>query len=109
MPGPTDQRPPRKPLIRPQSESVIDRDAPDDYTSPVASNRSFFVNLYFMRFGTSDRLQGAAIFLSVIFLIMVAALMIVGFLNGAWAKDALTWITSPLMLVVGVAVGRNVK
>lgn len=99
-----------KKLKRPESGNVVRIDNPADYTSGNAGDRVLFVNLWFVKFGTTDKLQGAAIFLTVLFLVMAIVVIFVGlFGDKLWAKEALSWLTTPLMLVVGVAVGRGSK
>ena len=77
-----------------------------DYTAETAPNRTFFLNLKILRFGTPDALQGAAILIAVLMLPMGLAAFIAGFWDAQWAKEGLAWLASPFSLAVGVAVGR---
>lgn len=98
----------RKPLRRPAPEQVGRKDVPSDYTGPSAGGRFFVINLGFMKLGSDDKLQGAALFLSVLLFLLLCIVVGFGFFaNAEWAKHALTVIVTPLMLVVGVAVGRS--
>ena len=65
------------------------------------------MNLGFIKFGTTDFLQGAAILLTLFFLLLALVAIIVGLWNVEWAKSVLAWIAAPLALALGVAVGRS--
>lgn len=98
----------RKPLKRPAAQDVIRKDGPADYTGPSANDRVLYINLGFIKYGTTDKLQGAALFLSIILLFFVCVALILGFwMDSAWAKEAIAWLGTPLLLVIGVAVGRG--
>ena len=56
-----------KKLRDPDPENVINAEKKDDYTGDNASERSFFISLKFMKFGTRDDLQGAAFFFAIFF------------------------------------------
>lgn len=97
-----------KPLKRPPAGQVVRTDSPDDYTSHNAKDRVLFVNLGLIKFGTTDKIQGAAIFLTIVFLLMAILIILFSLKAGwDWAKDVLGWLTTPLMLTVGVAIGRG--
>lgn len=101
-----DPKKPRRPLTKPEEGDIIHADNPDDYLSPIERNETLFINFGIMKFGTSDRLQGASMFLAIILLFLVMLALVGGIWNWAWAKEVLVWLTTPLMLVIGVAVGR---
>ena len=96
-----------KGLAKPDPDNLVGTDTEQDYTADKASNRALYINLWLMKYGTADPLQGAAILLSLILLALALVSLIVGFFNADWAKDALAWLVSPLMLSIGVAVGRS--
>lgn len=99
---------PRRPLKRPEPGQVGRKDSPGDYTGPSADGRFFVINLWFMKLGSDDKLQGAALFLSVLFIALLCAVIVFGFWGDPeWASRVLTVIVTPLMLVIGVAVGRS--
>ena len=85
---------------------ILDTDQPSDYTASTAKNRTLYINLGFAKFGTTDGLQGAAILLVILLLPLAFTAIVVGFWNSDWAIEVLKWIGAPLMLAVGVAVGR---
>ena len=102
---------PLKPLRRPKSNQVVHKDSPSDYTGDDASERVLRVNLLFLKFGTKDRVQGAAIMLSVLLLICVMAVSLLGFFSTDPSKILLfekifSWLGSTFVFVSGVAVGR---
>jgi hypothetical protein len=99
----------RKPLRRPASNEVVTKDKPEDYTGPEAGERTFYLNFYFIRFGTKDKIQGAAITLSVLLLLVIATVIIIGAFNStnaSWLEKSLTWLGSTFVFLAGVAVGR---
>lgn len=97
----------RKRLKRPPASDVVRKDSPSDYTGDNADERVLYINLYFIKFGSTDRLQGAALMLSMVLLFLIALSILGGFVSdSSWAKEAIAWLGTPLMLVVGVAVGR---
>lgn len=96
-------------LNRPEKENVVRKDNPDDYTGNNASNRTFYVNLRFMKYGTSDRFQGAAIFLSVILLFLWMCIAVLGIWHHDWSNELMGKLSPILTLVVGVAVGSAAK
>lgn len=100
----------RRRLKQPKEEDIlrgIERE--EDYKSPIGRNKTLYINLKFVKFGVSDRLQGAAIFLSIILLVLTFVVLVIGLFNLDWAKEVLGWLSSPLMLAIGVAVGRSGK
>jgi len=99
----------KKRTLRKPNETTVDRlDSPDDYTSDRASERVFYVNLGIVRYGTSDKLQGAALLLAIVLLPLIFICILIGFFwDQTWAKEALNWLGTPFLLVIGVAVGRG--
>ena len=94
-----------------QDESMVDKivDKPSDYTSryPV-SGRTFHINLGILRFGTSDAIQGAAFFLAFFLLLIFALVALTGyFTEDGIDLELLNWISNPLLLTIGVAIGRT--
>lgn len=98
----------RRLLRRPDAENVARTDVPRDYTGNSAEERSLYINMGIVKYGTTDRLQGAALFLALVLLALVILCIIAGFFGNAdWAKEVIMWLGTPLSLVVGVAVGRG--
>lgn len=100
--------PPRKVLRRPSSEEVIQKDSPADYTGPDAAERVLHINLGFLRFGTTDKLQGAALVVLMLLFPILILVVILGMFpaSNAWADRIFGWIGPVIVLVSGVAVGR---
>lgn len=94
---------------RPEEGSILKKDSEQDYQSPIERNKTLYINLGFVKFGISDRLQGAAIFLTLLLLMLAFAAVTAGIWHPEWAKEVLGWLTTPLMLAIGVAVGRSGK
>ena len=65
------------------------------------------MNLGFIKFGTTDFLQGAAILLTLFFLLLALVAIIAGMWNVEWAEYVLAWIATPLALALGVAIGSS--
>ena len=102
----------RKGRNEPPSGEVVSPDQPSDYTARSASRRALYINFGFIKLGTTDPLQGAAIFLSITFLLVAIVVIFLGAvmaLNGIgdWMETALAWIGAPLSVVIGVAIGRG--
>ena len=92
----------------PPAGSNVTLDSPADYTSDGdAPNRAFVLNAGFIKIGSVDPLQGAALFLSVVLTFILLVVALVGLSNPQWAKDVLVCINSLLSMVVGVAIGRG--
>jgi hypothetical protein len=80
-----------------------------DHTSNNAEGRVFFMNLCFMKYGTDDRVNGSAMFLSILLLIIIFVLIGVGIFypESTWLERMFTWVGGAFFLVCGVAIGRN--
>lgn len=99
-----------KPLKRPLASDVVNRDSPGDYTqSSSAPNRSFYVTLLFMRFGTTDKFQGAAFFLTLVLLLLLVGAWVVGIWYPTHWEKAWDLLTTPFTLALGVAIGSSSK
>lgn len=100
--------PPRKVLRRPQPSEVLHRDSPADYTGPDASERVLYINLGFLKFGTTDRLQGAALVVLMLLFPILIVVIVLGMFpdSNAWADRIFSWVGPVIVLVSGVAVGR---
>lgn len=99
----------RKPLKRPTTVDESSKDTPADYTGKDAPERVFHFNLGFLKFGTSDKIQGAAVLLSILILIVICGVFAAGLSNSSnpWIEKAFGWLSSAFLFVVGVAVGRS--
>jgi hypothetical protein len=98
-----------RPLKRPSSANVGIRDSPADYTGADAPERVLIINLFFLRYGTTDRFQGAAIFLPFFLLSLLAIVIIVGLIKSdetPWFDRVFSWLGSAFLIVAGVAIGR---
>ena len=98
-------------LPPPEHPSVAVTDKIEDYTSTSdVPGRAFILNFGLVRYGTKDAIQGASILLSLVMLLMLALAFIADIFTGrTLTKDLLSWITTPLMLAIGVAIGRSDK
>ena len=97
------------PLPEPQDDDIANPDDYSDYTSRESvPGRSFYINLGLIKFGTRDPIQGASFFLALALLVMLFCTVMLEFFWG-WekTKELLNWITTPLMLTIGVAIGRS--
>ncbi len=100
----------KKKLNRPPPDNVAEKDSPNDYTGRSADERVFFINLGFMKFGTSDKFQGASMFILVILSICLTIASIVGFYSSSdKVMSFIDWGTFPLLLTIGAAIGRSVE
>ena len=94
-----------------QSSFLAGQDNVSDYTSNTASNRYLKINLGFIKYGTDDKTQGAAMVLSILLLLIIILT------SGAclwWDKlDFATIILQLLFpaftLVAGVAIGKSLN
>lgn len=80
-----------------------------DWTASEAPDRSFYINLGFFKYGTADKVHGAAVLFSVLLLIVIVTLIFTGPFLGlpdAWLDRVFTWLGSAFLFVAGVAVGR---
>jgi hypothetical protein len=99
----------RRKLKKPTAVDVSSKDNPSDYTGPDAPERVFHFNLKFIRFGTSDKIQGAAVLLSILLLLVIAGVIVAGLYNptSPWIDKVFGWLSAAFLFVVGVAVGRS--
>ena len=99
-----------KRLKDPPKDRILLRDTPADYTSPDgAPERVLLINLGIMKYGTTDRLQGAALFLAVILICLVIVLYISSLIKESpdLFNHIFPWVANVFALVVGVAIGRG--
>ena len=98
-------------LPPPENPSVSVTDKTEDYTSTSdVPGRAFILNFGLIRYGTKDPIQGSSVLLALVMLLMLAIAFIADIVtSGAMTKDLLSWITTPLMLSIGVAIGRSDK
>ena len=97
-------------LRKPPANRVAKKDTPNDYTGPdPVADRVLVINLWFFKYGTSDRFQGAALLLALFLLVMIAVLIVVSFcitIEDARFDKIFAWLGSAFLLVSGVAIGR---
>jgi hypothetical protein len=95
-------------LNKPSADRVLQRDTPADYTADEAPERVLHINMGFLKFGTNDKLQGAAIVLAVFLLILISAITIYGISHqpSEFQDRVFNWLTNTFLVVLGVAVGR---
>ncbi len=88
------------------AESVIDKTT--DYTAESAPKRTFYINLKFFKFGTPDHIQGAAITVSVILLVVFLLAATISIWSDK-VGQSLWFLTHLLSVTIGVAIGRNIS
>lgn len=98
-------------LPSPEHPKATINDNRDDYTSVQdVPGRAFLLNFGLIRFGTGDTIQGASVLLALIMLLMLFIAFISDVVLARSTTEALLgWITTPLMLAIGVAIGRSDK
>lgn len=79
-----------------------------DYTADNAPRRSFYINLKFLKFGTPDIVQGAAITLSLFLLVTMIVLGGLATMLPDGVGHSMAILSHPLAAVIGVAIGRNI-
>lgn len=77
-----------------------------DYTGPSAEGRILQINFGFFKYGTNDQTHAAAMVISLLLLVFMAAILIFS-PPGAGAEKTLGWLQSAFLLTVGVAIGKT--
>ncbi|MFT8711443.1 hypothetical protein [Komagataeibacter rhaeticus] len=83
-----------------------------DYTNPKdANDRVFYLNLYFFKYGTNDKVHAASLLMSLILLFMIFWLLVIGLYssNDPWKDKLFSWLGSAFTFISGVAIGRGVN
>ena len=82
---------------------------PDDQTGPKAKGRIFFINLGFVRYGSTDKAHGAAVLLSLLLFLLLCVLLvlIVRFPDNDSLGRFFDWLSGAFLVIAGVAIGRN--
>ncbi|MEO0484766.1 MAG: hypothetical protein AAF092_02505 [Pseudomonadota bacterium] len=97
--------PPQQPL--PDAKTKLG--LPDDQTGKEAKGRIFFINLGLVRYGSTDKAHGAAVFLSLLLFVLLCALLILMVVYPE--NDSLgrffDWLSGAFLVIAGVAIGRN--
>ena len=93
----------------PEESFTRSTESEEDYTRvEEVKGRTFYINFGLLRFGTRDPIQGASFFLTIVLLFVLVLIVIAGFImEGGIDETLLDWITSPLLLTIGVAIGRS--
>jgi len=77
-------------------------------TGDSADERILFINLGIFRYGTDDKIQAAAIFLSIVLLIIIAFVIFGAQGQGSvWNDKVFAWLTGAFLFVSGVALGKG--
>lgn len=83
-----------------------------DYTNPKdATDRVFYLNLYFFKYGTNDKVHAASLLMSLILLFMIFSLLVIGLYSSeeTWKDKLFSWLGSAFTFISGVAIGRGVN
>ncbi len=80
-----------------------------DYTGKAARHRVLYVNLLFIKYGTSDKTHAAAIVLSAVLLFALLGLIFLGTRHGdaGWEEKAFSWLSGAFLFIAGVAIGKG--
>jgi hypothetical protein len=107
MPAVTSSK--RRPLKRPNPSEVIAKDEPSDYTSESANERVFYLNMRYLRFGTTDKIQAAATLFALFLLAMIVLVIFAGLFSdkSQWLDKIFSWLGSAFLFLAGVAIGRS--
>jgi membrane-associated PAP2 superfamily phosphatase len=103
---------PLKKLRKPSPENVKPKDTPDDYTGPAASNRVLWINLWFLKYGTNDKFQGAAIFFALIVVVLIAVSLLIGCFcpeKQIWLDKHMSWLQWIFTFTIGIAIGKSIN
>jgi hypothetical protein len=97
-------------------------DKPDIYTSratdqtgPTAKDRIFYLNFGILRFGTNDKIQGAAILFAILIFISYIGVVLYSIsinqndLKASVLDKALSALWNGFLLTIGVALGRGMN
>jgi len=101
-----------KKLKKPAPENVKPKDIPADYTGENASERYLFLNFGFLKYGTNDKFQGAAILFALFIFILIIISIIMGFVFPSacgWSEKCLGWLQNTFILIIGVAIGKSLN
>ncbi|NGX51905.1 MAG: hypothetical protein KR126chlam5_00194 [Candidatus Anoxychlamydiales bacterium] len=101
-----------KKLKKPAPKDVNPKDNPSDYTSDKASDRFLYLNFRFLKYGTNDKFQGAAILFSFFIFILIIFTITMGFIFPSacgWSEKCLGWLQNTFILIIGVAIGKSLN
>ena len=101
-----------KKLKKPSPEHVKPKDKSTDYTGESAPERVLWINLYFIKYGTNDKFQGAAIFFSLLMIFLMLIMVIIGCFkceSQAWAEKFIGWLQTMLVFTVGIGIGKSIS
>lgn len=104
--------PPPPPLIPPlKNTSPVPDNATkkgmQDYTRlSDADGRVFYINLGFFKYGTDDKVHGAAMVFSILLFALVACIMLFG-TGTTWADKLFNWATGAFLFSLGIALGKG--
>jgi hypothetical protein len=80
-----------------------------DFTGKDAGDRVLYVNLFFFKYGTNDKVHAAALVLSLVLLFAMIALIFIGTRhnNAAWDDKAFSWLGGAFLFITGLALGKG--
>lgn len=85
-----------------------------DYTGKRADQRVLYINLYFLKYGTNDKVHAASLLISCFLLIVITLLIISTIFGWVDASDDFVekmfdWLTNTVLFTIGVAIGGRAK
>jgi hypothetical protein len=100
---------PQEILPPPNTSNVPDADTKKgfDYTAPdSADGRVFHINLGFFKYGTDDKIHGAAMVFSMLLFLLLSGIMVFG--DGSeWAEGLFHWAAGAFLFSLGIALGKG--
>ena len=80
-----------------------------DFTGKDARDRVLYINLWFFKYGTNDKVHAAAVVLSIVLLLAIIALIFFGTSHheGNWDEKAFSWLGGAFLFISGVALGKG--
>jgi hypothetical protein len=100
-------------LIREDESNVSHK--PDKYTKMSfieggAPGQVFGLNWFGFKYGTDDKVHAAAVFLSVLLLVLIAFVCLLGtVVDRSWIPTTLQGLIPAFTFVAGVAVGKSIE
>ena len=98
-----------------QEDDLDVSDKPDEHTKKSfvqggAPGQVFSLNLFGVKYGTDDKVHSAAVFLSILVLILLGIVFVLGtFVDRSWISTAIQTLGPVFTFLAGVAVGKSIE